>query len=266
MKFPRLFCLFFCLISAVGFASAQEPFGTIGGTVTGANGLVADANVSVKLKDARGYSSTVERTTDEYGNFSVAALRFGTYIVTAKSSCLSVRDENVEVSSEKKVIVNLALPDENCAEKTASEETEWEACAEEVSPDGAPPTDAEKAEMINTMIAEMLKTDYLGYREKGTFASTANIEPAWIKSYPNLDLIFLSPQKLQARADKEGDFGYLSFSGWQTGKSCAFSGLSWDMAVSKKSKNGYCPVGSSRSFLFRKDAAGSWKLKQIKTH
>ncbi len=261
MKILRLLFILFCLTIA---AVAQEQRGTITGTVTDENGApVAGAKISVKLKDSVNYDPTVERTTDENGNFTVIALRLGIYIVKAESSCLSKRDENIPVLSEKKTVLNIELPDENCAEKEAKEQLEWKACEQETSVAGLQISDAEKAEIVNQMLEELLKTDFLGYREEGVITSTENIEPIWIKSFPNLKLTFLSPQKIQAKADKEGDLGYLSFSAWRPGNSCVFIGLTYETAVSKTSKNSYCSQGSSRGFLFRKDS-GKWKMKQLK--
>src|SRR6476660_10119359 len=154
----KILCLLFILFCLTIVAVAQEQRGTITGTVTDEKGApVADAKISVKLKDSMNYDPIIERTTDKDGNFTVIALRLGTYIVKAESSCLSKRDENVPVLSEKKVVLNIKLQDENCAEKETEAQLEWKDCEQETSVEGLQISDSEKAEIVNQVLEEMLK-------------------------------------------------------------------------------------------------------------
>ncbi len=90
--------------------SAQTFRGTILGTVTDPNGaVIPDATVT-----AKNVGTGIERSTetDESGNYTLAELQTGTYVVTAQKSGFAkyqVDGVVVEVTSEKRVDVQLSV-------------------------------------------------------------------------------------------------------------------------------------------------------------
>jgi hypothetical protein len=265
MKTLRFFFfVLFYLTVAAGVLTAQDLIGVIRGKVTDENGPVAGAKVSVRLKNSLDYGSSVRVSTNENGNFDVT-LREGVYAVKTEFSCMSSRTENVRVLDRQTVVLNVAFVFEDCAKKSAETESAWKACEQETSVAGLQINDSDKAEIVNGILEELFKfeEEFLHHRKEGMFASTENVPFTGIKTFPNQKLTFLNPQKLKAKADRDGDFGYLSFFGWREGSNCAFIGLSTGTAVGKDSKMSYCSQVNGRTYFFRKES-GKWTLKKFK--
>lgn len=174
------------------------------------------------------------------------------------------------VPHNKSATVNVKLVNEDCNQKEAEKQFEWKVCEQEMSIPGLQIGDADKAEIINQILDELFKFEsgFMSDNYQEIIFTTANIDPAWLKSFPGINFSFLTPQKIQVKANssKEGRVDYYAFN-WQPGNTCAFVGISAVTAVSinkpeRKDPNVfYCPVGTSKGYLFRKEA-GIWKMKQ----
>ena len=270
MKIVHLLFILFYLTIAASFTAAQTPRGTIEGVVTDDNGPVAAATISVKRQYSTDYNQIQNVSTNQDGRFT-AHVEAGIYVVKMQDRCRSSRIENFEVSANKTATLNIKLLNEDCDQKEAEKMLEWKTCQQEASVAGLQLSDSDKAEIISLILDELLKFEdhFIGDNYREIIFSTENIDASLVKPFPNLKVSFLSPQKLQAKADssKEGRIGYYAFSGWQPGITCAFIGISMQTAVSKniakKEEPGvfYCPVGTSKGYLFRKES-GTWKMKQ----
>lgn len=269
MKTLHFLLILFCLTVSANPAAAQTPRGTIAGTVTYDDGTpVGNANIGLKLKGANDYNRIQTVYPDKDGKFT-ANVNAGIYVVITKTRCGVSRAENVEVPPNRTATVDVTMVSENCDEKEAKEELDWKACMPEWGASGQHISDSEKAGLVNTVLEELFRfEDHLmrdNYQE--IIFSTANVDPAWINPFPGVRYSFLSPQQLQAKADsvKEGRFGYYAFS-LETGSTCAYVGVSMQTAVSQKNPPAKdpnvfeCPVGTSKGYLFRKEA-GKWKKK-----
>ncbi len=270
MKTFLLSLILFHFAISANVLFAQPLRGVIDGLVTDDKGVpTAGATISIKRQGLNDYNLIDTIFTDDKGKFT-AHVEAGVYVVKAKYRCQSSRVDNFEVPAGKTSAFNIELLNEDCDQKEAEKMIEWKACQQEMSVVGLQITEADKAEIINQILAELFKFEdpFLRDNYQEITFSTENIDAAWIKPFPGIKASFLSPQKLQAKADssQEGKFSYYAFSNWQVGSSCAFVGISIETAVSKiKSERKepdvfYCPVGSSKGYLFRKES-GKWKFR-----
>ena len=76
--------------------------------------------------------------------------------------------------------------------------------------------------------------------------STANIDANLVVEIPGTNLILLTPDKIQEKADREGDFLYLRFEPIEMKDSEVIVSLSNNWAVSKDSENLYLSGGGFR--------------------
>jgi len=259
-RFKFILLASFYAFIVVNTIFAQEPYGKITGNVADSRGQVSRAQVTVKLKNSNSSPQTV--TTDDDGNFTFSYIRLGTYDVKVESSCMSLKVENVQLSYEKPLNLNLKLVYEDCEKKTAEEAAEWATCEQETAIPGLEAIGFDKAAAVNQILEDSLNYENGSYTYRGELIniSTENIKSEWLKPFPNLKINLLNPQeiKVQAEKAKDGIFGYLRFAQWRLSSSCAFAGLSEDIAVSKTSTIGLCGNQSSIIYLYRKKG-DKWK-------
>ena len=120
----------------------------------------------------------------------------------------------------------------------------------------------DQAELIRLTLERALVDkevpDYQLLADQGTFIlSTENVEPELVPELEGVDLTLMSPEKIQARANEEGDFLYLRFdeiTAETTDKVTVSISNAW--AVAEDSDAGYLSGGGFSIEYVRED--GSW--------
>ncbi|MGH9906176.1 MAG: hypothetical protein ACRD8U_11425, partial [Pyrinomonadaceae bacterium] len=91
---------------------------------------------------------------------------------------------------------------------------------------------------------------------KGVILSTRNIKPEWIKGIQDTTIKLMSQKQIQRKADREGDFLYLSFQEIKVRGTCIVVTVSNTWAVGKNSK-GFILSGGGYTYEYRKQS-GKW--------
>ena len=244
-------CLCVTLL-CVTISLAQQSAGFVFGTVKNEKGETLNAVViEFRLEralpgiDATGYQTV--RVSDDKGIFKVENLPPGIYSVKASYFGRSYKNEDVRVYPSQKTNLDIRLAYEGC-EKAANNEA-------------ITLTDADKSEIINQVLKSerINKSEFytlLREQKKPITLSTENIKAGWVKPLPKLKLAFMSEQEIQDKADRKGDFLYLSFNEFEVSGGCVIVTLTNSWAVGKKSGMAYLSGGGS-IYAFRK-VAGKW--------
>lgn len=98
-------------------------------------------------------------------------------------------------------------------------------------------------------------------RNKVVIVSTENIKPEWLIGVTDLKLKFMSQSQIRQKADREGDFLYVSFPHFKVKGMCVAVEVANSWAVGKNSRFVYLSGGGSR-YEFRKES-GKWIKKSI---
>jgi hypothetical protein len=98
---------FSALLFVQGAALAQTDSGKISGVVRDQNGAVVPGSAVTAINDRTGEERTA--TSNAEGSFSIPALKAATYTVTATTTGLGAKVQNVEVNVGKEVNLSVTL-------------------------------------------------------------------------------------------------------------------------------------------------------------
>ena len=238
---------YFCAVLFIfvqGSFAQMNPSGTISGVVTDFNGAVFP-NVTIKIEFKSSDNKNYLRVTssDSQGKFTFENLPAGIYIVSAEFHGLSYKNDNVKIETDETVKLAVKLTYGGECENSEGKTIEL--------------NEADKAFIVNEILErDLTRKKILDYgmlaEQKGKIIlSTENIKSDWLKPFPQLNL--MPKDKIQNKADKKGDFLYLSFDEFEIKGQCVVVTFTNSWAVGKNSGHGYLSGGGSQ-YLYRKEA------------
>jgi hypothetical protein len=261
-----LIAIFLCFSVCGESSLAQEPVGIIKGIVMNDAGVLANAQLTLEKKGEKARFKNT-RSTNTNGEFFILS-HFGEYELTTEYLCTK-RVDDITVNSEKPLYLTLTLPSENCEDKAAREEAEWQVC-KNTNRNNPEVSDFYKAELTNQILQELFDYEIQldsPVRENSDIreatVSLENIKAEWVKPLPKIKINLLSKQEIQTRTDNEYNLYYLVFSKWEQYNSCIAVELRLDIKRGKNAMAGAsCGNGKYVKYLYRRDA-DKWKRKLI---
>jgi hypothetical protein len=259
---------FFILLSIINSVSAQEPHGTITGTLTDDKGFVSNAKLTLKPKQKSGIFSNWSRTTTSRfdGTFKFIALPLGTYYVKIENNCVKARKNDIEIKSAETVNIEIKIASEDCVQKEALETAKWKLCQENTSGKNIALSDTDKGEIFREILRdadeEFKIPDYniLVNQPAGIVMSAEDADKDWLKQITNLKITVLSESEIKSLAKKrKEDILVLSFNFKIIGN-CVKAGIATYWVIGKKSNRVYLSGGGC-GYTFQKEA-GKWIGKQ----
>ena len=250
MRFTILLLILLCQ-SFVVFS--QTAITSLRGSVTDSNGaVIPDAKVSATLlsKGESSKTQTFEAVTDYEGNFTFKSLSSGEYKLSVTANGFgSETERQVSVPQNKSVEIKIELG----------------LGCDRLSEGSGIVTDEDKAEIVRFAFADaigassgLLMTEQ---KNKDLVVSTENIKPEWFKGVTDVKLKFLPQSQIQQKANREGDFLYVSVPYFKVKGLCVAVEVANTWAVAKDSKFVYLSGGGNR-YEFRKES-GKWIRKSI---
>jgi Carboxypeptidase regulatory-like domain len=234
-----------CTLSVVllypAFAVSQTNTGSLSGTVIEFLGaVIPKAKVWATRKSDPG--AKFETTTDQSGKFSFTNLPPDVYQLTVSKDSGVTAERTVKVSSGRmaQLEIQFGTGCDNVPKGSAS--------------------DDDKAEVFRSMLTQLTapESGWLNreQREGGVVLSTKNIKPEWLQGVEGLSIELLTPAEVQRRADRQGDFLFLSVPELKVRSQCIAVTLSNSWAIGKNSKSLYMS-GTGFIYEFRKES-GKW--------
>ena len=229
--------------AVTGFS--QTATGSLSGMVTDLAGIaIPKAKVRATRKsDPR---ATFTTRTDDSGKFIFTNLPPDVYEV-------SVTREDSGATTERTVSVP--------ASRTIQLEIRFSSGCDNLSK-GAGVSEEDKATIFRTTLIHVA-TELLDQRqlENGFVLSTRNIKPAWVEGLLDLRIQLLSPAEIQRKADKEGDFQFLSVPEIKVRSKCMVVTVSNSWARGKHSGSLYMS-GAASTYEYHHES-GKWVGKFI---
>lgn len=256
-----LICFCVLLFAALIFAAkslAQASAGSISGIVIDeSSAVVPGANVTAILQGALQSDKTHETLTNNEGRFMLQNLPTGVYEVSIRASGFNLQTENnVRVSSS--IASNVSLKFRLAFLQGCDNSSNGSSAV----------TDEDKAQITKLILATALLEkvkipDYelLTEGKNSVILSTKNIRPNWLPPLPGIKLVIMKPQDIQRKANREGDFLYLSFTKFVIKGSCVAVSLDNTWAVGKNSGMGYLS-GGGFTYEYHK-VSGIWVGKFV---
>jgi Carboxypeptidase regulatory-like domain len=226
----------------------QMATGSLGGTVTDTIGaLIPGAKVIATLRDApaTGGRRVFETKTNDEGKFNLRNLPAGVYEVRVSFKGSEAQVERI-VSVPKGTAVEIAI--------------EFGRGCDTISDRSGVVGDEDRAEVVRLTLAQVFssKSGLLEQeqRDKGVILSTSNIKPEWVKDVQGIRIRLMDQKQIQRRADREGDFLYISFPEVRVTGACIAVTVTNGPAVGKHSRMIYLS-GGGYTYEYRKES-GKW--------
>jgi len=227
---------------------SQTATGSLYGTVRDTSGaLIPKARVIATLRVAltTGSPPVFETDTNDEGKFNLRNLPSGVYAVSVSFEGSDAKTERI-VSVGKGTAVEIVI--------------EFGRGCDTISEHSGVVSDEDKAEVIRLTLAQAISSK-LGLLEreqsdKGVILSTRNIKPEWVKDVPGIRISLLGQKQIQAKADREGDFLYMSFPEITTRGACVAVTVTNTWAVARHSKLVHLS-GGGYTYEYRKES-GKW--------
>jgi len=123
-------------------------------------------------------------------------------------------------------------------------------------------TDGDKTEIIKltlerAIVAKEIPDYHIIEDKENIVLSTENIDPDLVSRISGVNLTLLDPDRIQEKADREGDFLFLRFKQIQINGSRVIVSLDNTWAVSKNSQVGYLS-GGGFTIGYNRDLFGRW--------
>jgi hypothetical protein len=259
---------FFILLSIINSVSAQEPHGTITGTLTDDKGFVSNAKLTLKPKQKSGVFSNWSRTTTSRfdGTFKFIALPLGTYYVKIENNCVKARKNDIEIKPAETVNIEIKIGSEDCVQKEALETAKWKLCQENTSQNNIDLNKSDKSEIFRELLKnadeeyKIPDYDILANQPAGIVMSAEDADKNWLKQITNPRMTILNPTEIKAFAKKrKEDIMVLFFDARPIGN-CVKVSIGTGVIIGKKSKKIYLSGGGC-GYTFQKEA-GKWVGKQ----
>lgn len=251
-NYMRFIALILILICQSFAAFSQTATNSVKGSVIDELGaVISQARITATLlSEVESNSSRSFKTkTDDEGNFILSNLLPGEYKLSVTTGFSSETEKLISISQNKSVEVKIVI---------------GSGC-DRLSEGSGFVTDEDKAEIVKLALADTVKSGsgllMPEQEEKGIVVSTENIKPEWLKGITEIKLKVMSQSQVQQRADRGGDFLYVSFSTLKVSGLCVVIEVANTWAVGKNSKFVYLSGGGNR-YEFRK-ASGKWIKKSI---
>lgn len=228
--------------------SSRMATGSLCGSVTDTQGaLVPRAKVIATFRDARakGDPRVFETETNDEGKFNLKNLPSGVYEVRVSFRSSEAQTERI-VSVPKGTTVELAI--------------EFGRGCDKLSERSGVVEDEDMAEVLRLTLAKA-SSSKLGLvtqeqLDKGIILSTRNIKAEWVKDLQGVSIELMDQKRIQRKADRKGDFLYVSFPGVRVTGGCVAVTVANTWAVGRRSKMIYLSGGGYR-YEYRKES-GKW--------
>jgi hypothetical protein len=234
-------------------ALPQVGGGSLSGTVVDTNGAVlpkAEVTATLKGVPGPGDPRLFRTETDEEGRFLLENLDSGVYDVRVRAEFSEAQTERVVSVPEGKSIVL---------------EIEFGRGCDTLSEGSGIISDEDKAEIIRSTLAKVISPEsgllMSEQRVDGVILSSKNIKPEWIKSPLGVKIKLMSQRQIQQKADRQGDFLYMSFPEVRVRGTCVAVTVANSWAVGKRSRTAYLS-GGGYTYEYRKES-GKWVGKII---
>jgi hypothetical protein len=244
--------ILFWLLPPAGIFS-QTATGALAGTVTDKYGiLITRAKIVATLRNSRqgAARNAFETYTNDQGKFNLKNLPPGAYEVRVSVEGAGGEIQRiVSVPKGRSVVVAIEIA---------------------LGCFGVPQgsyvvAENDTAEVVRLTLIEAL-TSKLGLvaqeqKEKGLILSTRNIKPLWVKDVEGMRITLMGQRQIQRKADREGDFLYMSFPEIRIRRACIAVTVANTWAVARHSRKVYLS-GGGYTYEYRKQA-GKWTGKFV---
>lgn len=241
------------LFSNMVAVSSQTTSSSLHGTITDPHeALIPRAKVIAKLRSQVGKIDPrlFETETNDEGQFILRNLPPGVYEVRISFEGSESQTEKI-VSLRKGEAVEIAIQLGRGCDK--------------ISEGSGLINDSDKAQVVKLTLEQILNPK-LGLLEKrqrdeGVILSSKNIKPDWIKDVQGITIKLMGEQQIRRKADREGDFLYMSFPEVRVRGACIVVTITNTWAVGKRSRMVYLS-GSGYTYEYRKQS-GKWVGKFV---
>ena len=229
---------------------SQMTSSSVHGIVTDPTGaVVPNAKVTAILLTEE---KSIETNTNDYGEFNIKNLSSGKYKLTVSAIGFGSETERlISVPQDKQLEVNVKI--------------ELGLGCDKIAEDSGIVTDEDKMQILTLAVANALNPNshLLESEQKndGIIVSTGNIKSEWLKNLTFPKMKFMSRTQIQQKADREGDFLFVSFPYLKVKGQCVALEVSNTWAIGKNSKTVYLSGGGYR-YEFRK-VNGKWIMKEL---
>lgn len=232
---------------------SQTTTGSLSGTVTDVRGfLIPRATIQATPRDALSVDArgVFETKTDDQGKFTLKNLPAGVYRVRAGLEGSGVEVEKiVSVPKGKSVEIAIEL---------------GHACAQLSEARGFV-SDKDKAQVLRLTLTQAVSSKLAlldqKQRDNGVILSTENIKPEWVKDVPGIKISLMAQKQIRRKAEREGDFLFLSFPEIRARGQCIAVTVANTWAVGKHSRTVYLS-GGGYTYEYRKQS-GKWVGKLV---
>lgn len=233
-------CALTLVLLSAFVATSQTANGSLSGMVTDVMG-VALPQAKVLLTRTSDRRASFEVRTDDSGQFILKNLPPDTYRV-------SVTREDSGATTERTISVPKG--------HTVQLEIRFSTGCDRLSK-GSGVSNDDKAMILRTTLRQAA-TELLDQKqlENGFVLSTQNLSPAWVEGMLDFPFQLMTPAEIQRKADKEGDFQFLSVPEIKVRKQCMVVTVSNTWAKSKDSRTVYMTGGAS-TYEYRHES-GKW--------
>lgn len=240
MKYGLMFLAlsaFWC--GTVAGGSSQASSGSISGIITDRTGaVVAGARLTLSYAHSNIHPEEKATTSDVEGRYLFKDLREGQYDIWVENPPEFVHETklNIAVGTGNTSVDFILRFAEGC---------------DEAGGEAGNVSDVDKAEIVRLTLEDALVKkalpdfNLLVERKHDIIISMLNMSAAWIPRINGFKFISMSQAQIQQKADREGDFLYLSFARFTAKGSCVAVTLVNSWAVGKKSGMGYLSGGGS---------------------
>jgi len=250
-RFRNIPVILLVLIACTASFAQTAGNGRISGTLVDTNGaFIPNGTISLSLNDGKtenGNQRSKHGLSAADGRYSIEGLQPGEYTLTADFFGMFYKNPKVVISGSKATVLDITVTCENRCEEDGP---------------GAMSTEDDEASIFNDLLGRVLAgigpghSPLRGY-ENHIVLSKEGIKPEWIKPQTRFQFLLLNNAEIQARADVEGDFQYLSFYKMKMRSACAVVALTTVWAVSKSSGLAYCSNGADTVVIYKK-IDGKW--------
>jgi hypothetical protein len=231
----------------------QARSGSLHGTITDIYGaLIPRAKITATLKGATdaGNLRLFQVVTDDEGKFLLENLPPGVYEVRVSTESSEAQAERVVPVPGGKSVELMVQVGHGC---------------DRISEGSGVVSEEDKAEVIRMTFSQAVNPK-MGLlmqeqRSNGVILSTKNIKPEWVQGLQGVRVRLMSQSRIQQKADREGDFLYMSFSEVRVRGMCIAVTVANTWAVGKRSGMGYLS-GGGYTYEYRKES-GRWVGKYV---